>query len=345
MGLFQHWVMVGGSSPEADRLGLRLSEEETKHGVFCRPGCLDGRDAPVCRDPKRRCYARGKGAVYSCQHCGRTGSSSGLPEDPVRNGPDGADALSRFEPAWITRRLRREPAGLSGAEVASNAQDRPQRCPRLGASRPYRLLQTRLREVAAGTRCPLADHRPQEAGRPAGHSREPDPRSCRGVRRPAATCAEPSLYQAGAAGQRGHRWFVCCDAVLRRNGTLPYDWLTDEGRAPRQPYMVEGIVEALNNARRHYRKDPWQHKDELVQIWIEKNALAGVIEPVTREYGVALMVTVGYSSITFAYKAAQTIDTFPGPVHIYHFGDYDPSGQDAARALEEELRLHAPGAD
>jgi hypothetical protein len=39
--------------------------------------------------------------------------------------------------------------------------------------------------------------------------------------------------------------------VLRRNGTLPYDWLTDEGRAPRQPYMVEGIVEALNNARRH----------------------------------------------------------------------------------------------
>src|SRR5215472_18965083 len=68
-GLFQHWVMVGGSSPEADRLGLRLSEEETKHGVFCRPGCLDGRDAPVCRDPKRRCYARGKGAVYSCQHC------------------------------------------------------------------------------------------------------------------------------------------------------------------------------------------------------------------------------------------------------------------------------------
>ena len=133
--------------------------------------------------------------------------------------------------------------------------------------------------------------------------------------------------------------------VLRRNGTLPYDWLTDEGRAPRQPYMVEGIVEALNNARRHYRKDPWQDKEELVQIWVEKNALAGVINPVTSEYGVALMVTVGYSSITFAYEAAQTIDAFDGPVFIYHFGDFDPSGQDAARALEEELRLHAPGAD
>ena len=45
---------------------------------------------------------------------GRTGPSSALPVGPVRNGPDGANALSRLEPAWITRRLGREPAGLSG---------------------------------------------------------------------------------------------------------------------------------------------------------------------------------------------------------------------------------------
>src|SRR5215471_3237471 len=76
--------------------------------------------------------------------------------------------------------------------------------------------------------------------------------------------------------EKGYRKVQDDLTELRRNGTLPYDWLTDEGRRPRQPYMVEGIVEALNDARRDYRKDPWQHKDELVQIWIEKNALAGV---------------------------------------------------------------------
>jgi hypothetical protein len=32
-------------------------------------------------------------------------------------------------------------------------------------------------------------------------------------------------------------------------------------------------------------------------------------------------------------------------VFIYHFGDHDPSGQDAGRVLEQELRLHAPEAD
>jgi hypothetical protein len=66
---------------------------------------------------------------------------------------------------------------------------------------------------------------------------------------------------------------------------------------------------------------------------------------VTYEYGVALMAAVGYASITFAYEAAQVMKELYHPIYVYHFGDYDPSGQDAARAIEKELRLHAPNAE
>jgi transposase len=75
-------------------------------------------------------------------------------------------------------------------KLLATPQDRPQRCARPGASRPHRLLQARPCEVPAGTRCPLTDHRPQEAGRPAGHSGEPDPRPCSRVRCPTATCID-----------------------------------------------------------------------------------------------------------------------------------------------------------
>jgi hypothetical protein len=44
-------------------------------------------------------------------------------------------------------------------------------------------------------------HRSQEAGRPAGHPGEPDPRSCRGVRRATAACVNRRLRQTGAAGK------------------------------------------------------------------------------------------------------------------------------------------------
>src|SRR5215813_10890796 len=83
----------------------------------------------------------------------------------------------------------------------------------------------------------------------------------------------------------------------RRSGEVPYESIVDEGRRVRRPYTVEGITGALNDTRNQHRKDPWQTIPEIVQIWIEKNALIGVIEPVTSEYATPLMSAVGYSSI------------------------------------------------
>jgi hypothetical protein len=43
---------------------------------------------------------------------------------------------------------------------------------------------------------------------------------------------------------------------LRRSEQIPYEWIIDEGRFARQPYTVEGIVEALNDTRRSHVKTP-----------------------------------------------------------------------------------------
>jgi hypothetical protein len=57
------------------------------------------------------------------------------------------------------------------------------------------------------------------------------------------------------------------------------------------------------------------------------------------------MTTRGYSSLTFLANAAEEITEIGKPTYIYHLGDYDPSGQDAARKIEEELRQLAPDAE
>jgi hypothetical protein len=131
----------------------------------------------------------------------------------------------------------------------------------------------------------------------------------------------------------------------RRSGEVPYEWIV-EGRRVRQPYTVNGILEALNDTRRQHRKDPWQTVPDIVQIWIEKNALLGVVQPLTDEYATPLMSAVGYSSISFLHKCAQQLKYYDGfPIYIYQFGDLDPSGAHAAIVIEQELRLHAPNAD
>jgi hypothetical protein len=57
-------------------------------------------------------------------------------------------------------------------------------------------------------------------------------------------------------------------------------------------------------------------------------------------YDVPLYIARGYSSMTFLYNAAETIKTIGKPTYIYHFGDFDPSGIDAANNIKQGLEDH-----
>ncbi len=127
---------------------------------------------------------------------------------------------------------------------------------------------------------------------------------------------------------------------MREAGELPWDWIVDNTRWRRQPVLFNSPEEALRGLAEGYRRDPWKDAESHVEIWCEKDALAGVIARETEPYGVSLMVAKGYTSKTFAYEAAQEIEGRDKPVYIYHLGDSDPSGVDAARDLEEKLRRY-----
>src|SRR5918998_977391 len=94
-----------------------------------------------------------------------------------------------------------------------------------------------------------------------------------------------------------------------------------------------------------YRKALWDEIDSYVEIWLEKDALSGVILPITSLYDVPLMVARGYASLSFLHSAAEYIDELEVPVFIYHFGDYDPSGVNAGEKIEQTLKEMAPAAD
>ena len=132
---------------------------------------------------------------------------------------------------------------------------------------------------------------------------------------------------------------------MRRDGSLPYDWLADNTRWQRKPRTFDSVEDALRATAAFYRKSLWTTAAAYVEIWLEKDALAGVIYPVTSMYDVPLMVARGYASLSFLYSAAEYINTLTVPVYIYHLGDYDPSGVNAGEKIEETLRELAPNAD
>ena len=132
---------------------------------------------------------------------------------------------------------------------------------------------------------------------------------------------------------------------MRRDGDLPYEWITDHSRARRRPYTYDSVQGALDDTAKTYRKALWRNIDAYVEVWIEKDALTGVVEPITDAHDVSLMSARGYASLSFLSEAAEYIRDLNVPVYIYHLGDFDPSGVNAGEKIEQGLRELAPDAD
>jgi hypothetical protein len=132
---------------------------------------------------------------------------------------------------------------------------------------------------------------------------------------------------------------------MRRQGEMPFGWLVDNTRWMRKPSTHTSLDGFLASAARHYRRALWDHQDVYVEVWLEKDALAGVLYDVTEVWDVPLMVTRGYPSIAFLQSAAEAIQAEGKPAFLHYFGDWDPSGVDIPRAVEQDLRGFAPGAE
>jgi hypothetical protein len=139
---------------------------------------------------------------------------------------------------------------------------------------------------------------------------------------------------------------VQTDLVLMRKArVLPYGWLADSTRWQRKPRTFHSVEQALVETARFYRKALWADIDAYVEVWLEKDALAGVVDDVTDMFDVPLMVARGYASLSFLHSAAEHIRGLNVPAYIYHLGDFDPSGVNAGEKIEETLRAMAPAAE
>jgi hypothetical protein len=132
---------------------------------------------------------------------------------------------------------------------------------------------------------------------------------------------------------------------LRRDGTIPFPWVADNTRWMRKPRTYPSLESELYRTAETYRRSVWDNQDAYVVVWLEKDALAGVLCPVTEAWDVSLMVTRGYSSLTFLHNASEGIADVDKPTFLYYLGDHDPSGVDITRNVEKDIRAFAPDAD
>lgn len=132
---------------------------------------------------------------------------------------------------------------------------------------------------------------------------------------------------------------------LRRADRVPYRWIADHTRWQRKPTTFDSMEHALENTIRAYRRSLWNDQSAYVEVWCEKDTLAGVLIEETGPYDVPLMVARGFSSETYVHEAAEAIRGIGKPAYLYLLTDHDPSGLAIARDVERRMRGFMPDAD
>ena len=140
--------------------------------------------------------------------------------------------------------------------------------------------------------------------------------------------------------KNGYEQVVSISGKMREDGELPFSWISDATRWMRKPDTHDTLIDALEITKETYRKNLWANQSASVEIWLEKEALSGVVFPITARWDVPLMVTRGYPSKTFLYTSAEDLNV-DKTNYIYMLSDYDPSGVDLSRNTESTLRKYA----
>jgi len=122
------------------------------------------------------------------------------------------------------------------------------------------------------------------------------------------------------------------------------DWMAIEDRTRnlKVNYHNSSPGDAVQEALRHFMLNRWLNQPYRPEVWIEKEALVGVIMRVCRSLDVPYFACRGYTSQSEMWRAAQRLASYRNrgqcPVIIY-LGDHDPSGIDMTRDIIDRNSL------
>jgi hypothetical protein len=127
---------------------------------------------------------------------------------------------------------------------------------------------------------------------------------------------------------------------MRLDDDVEWDWIIDDSRRVRNTQTFDNIADAINDTARYYRRSALKNCSDYIQIWCEKEALAGIIWDVASDYDVPVIPSKGMPSLTLVYNCFRDIQRASEAgkdCYLYQFGDHDPTGVLIPQSLESRI--------
>ena len=128
----------------------------------------------------------------------------------------------------------------------------------------------------------------------------------------------------------------------RLAGLISWEAIEDKTRNIRIGSHWDSAKDFLSDIKRYFAVDMWENQENYVEVWVEKDALMGVIERPCREYDVPYMACRGYMSQSEEWAAANRFEDAINAcrdVTLIYLGDHDPSGMDMTRDHVDRMEM------
>lgn len=138
----------------------------------------------------------------------------------------------------------------------------------------------------------------------------------------------------------------------RHAGLIDWRHMEDRTRNLKALPHWDSPADIIDTCARQFQEDLWGNQEAHVEVWIEKDALVGVIEPACVRNDVAYFSCRGYTSASEVWAASQRLLSMyragRSRLVVLHLGDHDPSGIDMTRDVGSRIRdflhYHSSGA-
>lgn len=125
----------------------------------------------------------------------------------------------------------------------------------------------------------------------------------------------------------------------RLAGLIDWNAIVDRTRSVKGGDHFDSPQEIVEACAEQYELDTRDTQDTYIEVWIEKEALLGVIERVCEALDVVYLACRGYYSQSAMWRASRRIlSNDDKSIVILHLGDHDPSGIDMTRDIDERLQ-------
>jgi hypothetical protein len=128
----------------------------------------------------------------------------------------------------------------------------------------------------------------------------------------------------------------------RLAGLVDWEAITDRTRNVELNSHWTNPGSIIRSAAYSFMVDHWEDQPNRVEVWIEKDALKGVISGICERLDVPYFSCRGYTSVSEMWRAGNRLIAnrkADQTTYVIHLGDHDPSGIDMSRDIADRLEL------